>query len=168
MFSFEDYTLVIYEVSEELYSAIPERRFVAFLKEIPEPSLHSYGGTQLDALRNLKAQFEDLRSELKDSNKELPRPQGRDLEEYSGRLLLRLPAQIHRRIKESAEEEGISINSYIVNKLIETTTVDAVARSLVETLRVELKLPIWQQPGNPRKNRRQQIQDRNQSFPSTS
>jgi|SRR2546422_9667334 len=136
MYSFEDYTLIIYEVSEELYSAIPERRFVAFLREIPEPSLHSYGGTQLDALRNLKTQFEALKRELKEANKELPPPQSRDSEVYSGRLLLRLTTQLHRRIKESAEEEGISINSYIVNRLIETTTIDAVAKSLVETLKV--------------------------------
>ena len=135
MYSLEDYTLIIYEVSEELYSAIPERRFVGYLREIPEASLHSYGGTQLDALRNLKTQFEALKRELKEANKKLPAPQGRDSEEYSGRLLLRLTAQLHRRIKEFAEEEGISINSYIVNRLTETTTIDAVARSLVEILK---------------------------------
>lgn len=38
-------------------------------------------------------------------------------EEYSGRFNLRLPRSLHRRLAESAEREGVSLNQYVVSVL---------------------------------------------------
>ena len=35
-------------------------------------------------------------------------------EEHSGRLLLRLPKSLHRQLAESAKQDGVSINQYIL------------------------------------------------------
>lgn len=34
--------------------------------------------------------------------------------DYSGRLLLRMPKTLHQRLAEAAEKEGVSLNQYIV------------------------------------------------------
>lgn len=41
----------------------------------------------------------------------------RSLEEYSGRLVLRLPRSLHKQLKEAAEIEGVSLNQYMIYKL---------------------------------------------------
>ena len=39
------------------------------------------------------------------------------LEEYSGRLVLRLPRSLHKALKEEAQIEGVSLNQYMLYKL---------------------------------------------------
>lgn len=39
------------------------------------------------------------------------------LDGYSGKLVLRLPKSLHRRLKEEAAAEGCSLNQYLVYKL---------------------------------------------------
>ena len=39
------------------------------------------------------------------------------LEEYSGKLVLRLPRSLHKELKEAAAMEGVSLNQYMLYKL---------------------------------------------------
>lgn len=39
------------------------------------------------------------------------------LEQYSGKLVLRIPRSLHKRLKEQAEAEGVSLNQYMLYKL---------------------------------------------------
>ena len=39
------------------------------------------------------------------------------LEEYSGKLVLRIPRSLHRELKRAAEREGVSLNQYMLYKL---------------------------------------------------
>ncbi len=41
----------------------------------------------------------------------------RGLEDYSGRLVLRIPRSLHRELKKAAEIEGVSLNQYMLYKL---------------------------------------------------
>ena len=41
----------------------------------------------------------------------------RELEEYSGKLVLRIPRSLHRELKKAAEVEGVSLNQYMLYKL---------------------------------------------------
>lgn len=41
----------------------------------------------------------------------------RSLEEYSGKLVLRIPRSLHRELKEAAKMEGVSLNQYMLYKL---------------------------------------------------
>ena len=41
----------------------------------------------------------------------------KSLEEYSGKLVLRIPRSLHKSLKESAEAEGVSLNQYMLYKL---------------------------------------------------
>lgn len=40
-----------------------------------------------------------------------------DLEKYSGRIMLRIPRSLHKQLKNSAEAEGVSLNTYMLYKL---------------------------------------------------
>lgn len=41
----------------------------------------------------------------------------RSLEEYSGKLVLRIPRSLHKELKEAAQMEGVSLNQYMLYKL---------------------------------------------------
>ena len=41
----------------------------------------------------------------------------KELEEYSGRFVLRIPRSLHRELKEAADREGVSLNQYVLYKL---------------------------------------------------
>jgi len=41
----------------------------------------------------------------------------KDLDRFSGKLLIRIPKSLHQMIAESAQMEGVSINQYILYKL---------------------------------------------------
>ena len=40
-----------------------------------------------------------------------------DLEEYSGKLVIRIPRSLHKELKEAAKHEGVSLNQYMLYKL---------------------------------------------------
>ena len=39
------------------------------------------------------------------------------LEQYSGRIVLRIPRSLHKQLKEAAMMEGVSLNQYMLYKL---------------------------------------------------
>ena len=41
----------------------------------------------------------------------------KELAEYSGKLVLRIPRSLHKMLKEAAAAEGVSLNQYLVYKL---------------------------------------------------
>lgn len=51
---------------------------------------------------------------------EIPLPESmKEEKEYSGKILLRLPKSLHKKLVESAQKEGVSVNAYIVSLLSE-------------------------------------------------
>lgn len=75
------------------------------------------GTSKEDALAMLEdAMREWLRAAL-DDNLEIPLPGQK--ERYSGKFPLRLPKSLHRRLSEAAEEDGVSLNHYLVMLLAE-------------------------------------------------
>jgi antitoxin HicB len=51
-------------------------------------------------------------------------------EQYSGRILLRLPRTLHRRLVEQAQLEGTSLNQYLVSVLSEASALQTVRREI--------------------------------------
>lgn len=58
-------------------------------------------------------------------------------EEYSGKFNLRLPRSLHRRLAESAERDGISLNQYVAGLLAQG---DALARVECRLTEIEARL----------------------------
>jgi len=81
---FENYTVVIYETSKEYYSEVLGNRFVAYLKEISEASLHEYGATQEEAICHLRERFESFIKEMAKKRVGIPSPEERDKQAFNG------------------------------------------------------------------------------------
>ena len=41
----------------------------------------------------------------------------RSLEQYSGKIVLRIPRSLHKQLKDAAAVEGVSLNQYMLYKL---------------------------------------------------
>lgn len=110
-----DYPVEIRAIPAELgggYSAcIPSLGRWAFFAdgETPEEALE-----HLDEVKT--ALFEDMIERGKEIPAPPPLPE-EVAEEYSGRLLLRLPKDLHREVAEMAEANGSSLNQYIATAL---------------------------------------------------
>jgi len=49
---------------------------------------------------------------------------------YGGKVLVRMPPRLHRRLLEQAEAEGVSLNQHIVTLLAEASALNVVRREL--------------------------------------
>jgi len=132
MYSFDEYTLVVYQNAEDYWKEIPEERYVAHFMEIAENSLYGSGENRDNAIDDLKVQLEALQRESHERKFELPPPRIKSSKQYSGKILLRMPAWLHRTADELATEESTSLNSYIVNRLIRCTTIEETYQSFCE------------------------------------
>ncbi len=90
----------------------------AWIVRFPElPGCIAHGATPEQAL----AEGEEAKSlwieTALEENQEIPQPQGEFL--HSGKLIIRLPRSLHEAAAESAEREGISLNSYLAHLVSE-------------------------------------------------
>ncbi len=75
--------------------------------------------TQVDTVEEIPAMVTEARELWIEATHEM----GQDVppptypEEYSGKFNLRLPRSLHRRLAESAERDGVSLNQYVVSLL---------------------------------------------------
>jgi antitoxin HicB len=84
-----------------------------FLIEVPDlPGCMTAGETEAEAIELLHdAMSLWLTVALED---DLPIPEPSPEPTYSGRVLVRMPKTVHRRLAEQAEEEGVSLNQLAV------------------------------------------------------
>ncbi|MBU1936022.1 toxin-antitoxin system HicB family antitoxin [bacterium] len=54
----------------------------------------------------------------------------RDYMEYSGRLLLRMPKYLHRRVSEEASQNGVSLNTYLISILSDSFRTPQIVRKI--------------------------------------
>ncbi len=119
------YPVTLVPEAEEGYSAM-----------IPDlPGCLSVGETPEEAL----AMIEDARrlwiETAYENGDEIPLPStGRT---YSGRLLVRMPRSLHRRLAEGAAREGVSLNQYVVALLQEASALREI-RHEITVLRDEI------------------------------
>lgn len=97
-------------------------------------AVNAYGETYEEARSILEEVKRDYFETWIADNVPIPEPKGEDLQEYSGKMLLRMPRSLHKAVAEAAEEEGQSINAYIVGALLKTTERGEVAKEILETV----------------------------------
>jgi antitoxin HicB len=77
--------------------------------------LSAFGKTQNRALAELKIASSAFFESLKKAGR--PVPDEQKARNFSGQLRLRLPKHLHADLSQAAEEDGISLNTYIVSLL---------------------------------------------------
>ena len=103
------------------YMALPYRIELipgetAWVASIPDlPGCLSQGRTPDDAMKHIReAQELWIEGAITDG---LPIPAPSGEKEYSGRLLIRIPTDVHRDLARVAEEQRVSINLYVATAL---------------------------------------------------
>ncbi len=94
--------------------------------------------TEADTLEDVYEMIEDakrswLEAAIEDGS-EIPLPESMEEERYSGRILIRIPKSLHRKLVESAKDEGMSVNTYIVSLLSERNATRGVLRKVLKEL----------------------------------
>ncbi len=79
------------------------------------PSLSWLGGSQEKALRGIRQLVADVVTDMKANGETLPEPFS--MKQYSGKFIVRVPPELHRRLAEEAAEEGVSINRLVNARL---------------------------------------------------
>jgi len=77
--------------------------------------LSAFGGSPQEALAELKTAAQAYFQSLKKAGKPLPVLAKAAL--FSGQLRLRMPKSLHAELSQAAENEGISLNTYLVTLL---------------------------------------------------
>lgn len=99
-----------------VYTVVWSEEDAAFIGRVAEfGSLGAHGSTQEKALKEIRKVVEFVIEEMTDSGEKIPEPISK--RRFSGKLNLRMPEQLHRRLSLEAEREGISLNQWINAKL---------------------------------------------------
>jgi antitoxin HicB len=88
----------------------PEGGYVAQIKDLP--GCLTQGETLEETISNINEARELWLETAYEADDEIPLPSTE--ETYSGKLLLRMPKSLHRRLAEAAEQENVSLNQYIL------------------------------------------------------
>ena len=98
-----------------LYPIDAETDEVEWIAEIPDlPGCIGAGDTPEEALAMLKEAYRAWIAVAAEDNRPIPEPTKLYNAEYSGKFTLRLPKSLHRELAIQAEEEGVSLNQYIL------------------------------------------------------
>ena len=113
------------EALERLYPVTlrpqSEGGFVAEIQDLP--GCITQGETAAEALANVDDARRLWLAAAREHGDPIP-PPSID-ERFSGRLLVRMPRSLHRRLAERARREGVSLNQYVVALLAERSTPQA-------------------------------------------
>lgn len=105
------------EVSHYTYRvawSAEDSEFVATVAEFP--SLSWLASSQVQALEGLEALLTDVVVDMQEQGEEVPEPISE--RNYSGKFNLRLGEKLHREVALRAAEEDLSINQWVVRKLM--------------------------------------------------
>jgi predicted RNase H-like HicB family nuclease len=124
-----DYFLNLrYEISLSQHSDDDQTYWVA---EIPDlPGCVADGQTPDEAVKELEeAKRLWIETQIEDGF-EVPEPF--ESHDFSGKLTLRIPKSLHRRLAKEARREGVSLNHYIVSQLASSVTACEKSREISE------------------------------------
>lgn len=89
------------------------REYIGVCVEFPE--LSWFGVSPESALKGIRKVVEDVIKEMMENGESPPDPLFE--RKFSGKFVVRIPPEIHRRLTIEAEEEGISLNRLVSAKL---------------------------------------------------
>ncbi len=115
MKSIDDYMKINYSIE---ITKIPEEEGGGYSASIPMLGKFAFiadGDTINQAIGNLNKIKKEIFAEYIAKGIIIPEPSTKELEkeEYSGKLQLRIPKTLHKRLSDEASKEGISLNQYL-------------------------------------------------------
>ncbi len=104
------------KVEQYLYSVGWSEEDAAFVSRVAEfPSLAAHADTLEEALREIKTIVGFVLQDLEETGEFVPEPFGK--RSFSGRLVLRMPEYLHRKLALESMQQGVSLNQLLNLKL---------------------------------------------------
>ena len=103
-----------YNISIRRVLVDDEELFEARIRELPDAT--EYADTMEEAYELALDTIETTAEIFAEQGRPFPEPAS-IVEDYSGRVTLRVPKSLHRRLALAAEDEAISLNQYLVSLL---------------------------------------------------
>lgn len=104
----------------------PDGGYVAEIEELPGCM------TQAETLDESLKAIEDARQlwikTAYEEGQDIPLP--RDMEEYSGKFIVRIPRSLHRNLVRAARRERVSLNQYVISLLVAGAQGDVVKEKM--------------------------------------
>lgn len=92
----------------------------------------SVGESRADALAMIEDAMREWLAAAIEDGIEIPPPRAMQADRYSGKFPLRLPKSLHRTLAEAAEQDGVSLNQYLVMLLSEKHSLHQVMKRMDE------------------------------------
>lgn len=90
----------------------------SYVAVIPDlPGCMSYGDTTEEALRGLEEAKELWLEGRIEAGEDIPEPS--EIQEFSGKFVLRIPRSLHKKLNHEARKQGVSLNQYLLYMLSE-------------------------------------------------
>lgn len=103
--------------------------FIAFVPELP--GCMSDGETYEEAVKNIKGAIDDWIKTAIIRGQEIPKPiQYTDDDDYSGKLLIRIPKKLHKELSENAFDQDISLNQLIIYYLSKQAGIEEYSKEI--------------------------------------
>ena len=90
-----------------------DRKYIGLCVEFPDLSCQAMSPES--ALRGIRKLVEDVSQDMMQNGEFLPDPLSD--RKFSGKFVVRIPVEVHRKLAIEAEEEGISLNRLVSAKL---------------------------------------------------
>ena len=120
-----NYNIVIYKYSEEegggFRASIPQLGDAAFVAD---------GDTIDEAVTNLDIVKKEIFSHWLENGVKIEEPKNESDVEYSGKFIVRVPVELHRQLAQTAENQKISLNSYLNYLLSSKLSIDMVCSKM--------------------------------------
>jgi len=108
----KDYLDLPYKIELKMIPEDDGGGIEATLPELGRDAFIADGDTVEEALKNLKEIQKYLLKRWIESEYKIPEPE--KLEDYSGKLVLRMPPALHKKYSEYAKRNGMSLNSAMI------------------------------------------------------
>lgn len=110
----------------EVFWSEEDEGYIAIAPDLEGAS--AWGATEAEALAELRIAIEAWMEAALAAGNHIPEPtQPRLPGQYSGKLLLRIPRELHAELDRSADAQGVSLNQYLVYLLTKRQTAKYVA-----------------------------------------
>lgn len=122
-----DYSIEIKKISEEHGGG-----YLVSIPQLGSKTFRADGKTIKEALINLNKIKKSLFKDYLNRGIDIPLPEVEPESIFSGKFVVRIPTELHRKLVERARKQNISLNSYIVNLLSYNTPLEALERKFEE------------------------------------